>query len=73
MSGFCELSKNLRLKRQRYELEGFENEQGEISFPPRPNIEQRSPEHYDLWQDEIADSDVDEEALNELMAAAVLA
>ncbi len=73
MSGFHELSKNLRLKDQRYQFIGSGNEHDEVSFPPRPNIEQRSPEHYDLWQDETAASDVDEEALNELMAAAVLA
>lgn len=45
------ISQNWRLNPQRYTLEGSSNEQGEVTFPPRPNIENRSLEHYEFELD----------------------
>ncbi|MCQ3930487.1 MAG: hypothetical protein DPW16_08490 [Chloroflexi bacterium] len=45
------ISQNWRLNPQRYTLEGSSNEQGEVTFPPRPNIENRLPEHYEFELD----------------------
>lgn len=42
------ISQNWRLNRQRYTLEGASNNEGEVTFPPRPNIENRTPERYEF-------------------------
>ncbi|MBI5931706.1 MAG: hypothetical protein HY862_20520 [Chloroflexi bacterium] len=52
------ISQNWRLNPQRYTLEGATNDQGEVSFPPRPNIETRAPERYDF---ELNDETVEAE------------
>lgn len=42
------IPKNWRLKQERYQLRGTEDEQGHVQFPPRPAVRQRLVERYTL-------------------------
>lgn len=42
------IAQNWRLNPQRYTLEGVYNENGEVTFPPRPVVENRLAERYDF-------------------------
>lgn len=42
------IAQNWRLNPQRYTLEGVYNENGDVTFPPRPTLENRLTERYDF-------------------------
>lgn len=44
------IAQNWRLNAQRYSLIGTYNEDGSVSFPPRPQIESRDTERYAFRQ-----------------------
>ncbi len=40
------IPKNWRLNAQRYQMQGGHDAQGNVEFPPRPEVQQRVIEHY---------------------------